>query len=144
MFFHCPNLDAKFSVMLAPFSLHAVDCNWSKLQLQTDQWQLHMLLLVEIIGQTGFSIEPIKNQAGLSFCDEAQLSSRLYSDHHWNAIFYISDNNFLSSWQSDIIFSFLSPPKWLFLSQPYLNFLNLQQSNSIRCNSLRQNEAEIF
>ena len=61
-----------------------IACNWSKLQLQTVQlqWQLHILLLVEIIGQTGFSIEPIKNQAGLAFCDEVQLSSRLYSDHH--------------------------------------------------------------
>ena len=137
MCFHRPNLVATFAV--ASPSSRAVDCNWSKLQLQTVQWQLHILLLVEIIGQTGFSIEPIKNQAGLAFCDEVQLSSRLYSDHHWNAIFYLSDNNFSSSWQSDIIFSFLSPPKLLFLSWPY--FLNLQQSISIRCNSLHWNEA---
>ena len=97
MCFHRPNLVSTFAV--ASPSSRAVDCNWSKLQLQTVQWQLHILLLVEIIGQTGFSIEPIKNQAGLAFYDKVQLSSQLCSDHHLiiNAIFYLSDNNFSSS-----------------------------------------------
>ena len=83
MCFHRPNLVATFAV--ASPSSRAVDCNWSKLQLQTVQWQLHILLLVKIIGQTGLSIEPIKNQAGLAFCDEVQLSSQLYSDNNFSS-----------------------------------------------------------
>ena len=72
MCFHRPNLAATFAIAVASPCSRAVDCNWSKLQLQTVQWQLHILLLVEIIGQTGFSIEPIKNQAGLAFLRRSQ------------------------------------------------------------------------